>query len=226
MFKIETHVHTSEVSQCSRKRAKELVRAYKDAGYDTIFITDHFQANTVGAYGDIPWADKMAIFLGGYYRAKYEGDLIGLTVLPGAEFCFPEAPRHYLAYGITKEFLDAHPDMNLMDIETFSKIAHEAGIFIVQAHPYRDGKTTPAPEFIDAVEVYNSNPRHEDNSELTEQFVKEFSLPVTAGSDAHRDEDIALSGLESDFEIKTVEDFVRLVKSGEARIIRNKKEQE
>ena len=226
MFKIETHIHTSEVSPCSRKKAKDLVRAYKEAGYSTIFITDHFQENTVDVYGDIPWEDKMAIFLGGYYRAKYEGDLIGLTVLPGAEFRFPETANHYLAYGITKEFLDAHPDISTMDIEKFSKIAHEAGIFIVQAHPYRDGKTTPTPEFIDAVEVYNSNPRHEDNSELTEAFVKEFGLPVTAGSDAHRDEDIAHTGLESDFEIKTVEDFVRLVKSGEAKIIRNKKEEE
>ena len=43
---------------------------------------------------------------------------------------------------------------------------------------------------------------------------------VSAGSDAHRDEDVALTGLESDYEIKTAEDFIRLIKSGKAKIIK------
>ncbi|MBE6645866.1 MAG: PHP domain-containing protein [Ruminococcaceae bacterium] len=222
MFKTETHIHTSEVSMCSHKRAKEMVKIYKERGYSTIFITDHFQANSVDSYGDIPWSDKMAIFLSGYYRAKAEGDKIGLNVLPGAEFCFPGIPNHYLAYGITREFLDANPEIHKTDIETFSKIAHEAGIFIVQAHPYRDGKAYPTPDFIDAIEVYNSNPRHEDNSELSEEAVRKFNLPVTAGSDAHRDEDIAITGLVSEYEIKTAEDFIKLIKSREAKIIRER----
>ena len=220
MFKIETHVHTAEVSPCSRKRAKDMVKMYKERGYSTIFITDHFQGNTVDSYGDIPWQDKMAIFLGGYYRAKFEGDKIGLNVLAGAEFCFPGVPNHYLVYGITKEFLDANPEIHKTDIETFSKIAHEAGLFIVQAHPYRDGKCFPTPEFIDAVEVYNSNPRHEDNSDKTHEFAAIHSLPVTAGSDAHREEDIALTGIESEYEINTAEDFIKLIKSGETKIIK------
>ena len=220
MFKTETHIHTSEVSICSQKRAREMVRAYKESGYSTVFITDHFQGNTIDSYGDIPWQDKMAIFLGGYYRAKVEGDKIGLNVLPGAEFCFPGVPNHYLAYGITKEFLDANPDIHKTDIETFSKIAHGAGLFIVQAHPYRDGKCFPTPDFIDAVEVYNSNPRHADNSELSEKTALEFNLPISAGSDAHREEDVALSGIETEVEIKTAEDFIRLVRRGEIKIIR------
>ena len=220
MFKTEPHLHTEEVSPCSRKRAKELVKLYKEAGYSTIFVTDHFQANTVDAYGDIPWEDKMAIFLGGYYRAKCEGDKIGLNVLPGAEFCFPGVPNHYLVYGITREFLNSNPEIHKTDIETFSKIAHEAGLFIVQAHPYRDGHCFPTPEYIDAVEVYNSNPRHEDHSDMSEAFARAHCFSVTAGSDTHRDEDIALTGVESEFEIKTAEDFIRLVKSGEVKIIK------
>jgi len=220
MFKIETHLHTLEVSPCATIRAKELVKLYKEAGYQAIFVTDHFQSNTVGSYGDIPWEDKMAIFLGGYYRAKFEGDKIGLTVLPGAEFCFPGAPNHYLAYGITKEFLDSHPGINEMDIESFSKICKEAGVMLVQAHPYRDGKCFPTPEFVDAVEVYNSNPRHNDNSEQSEKLVLEYNLPTCAGSDTHRPEDVALTGVESEFEIKTAKDFIDLVLSVKAKTIR------
>jgi len=220
MFKTETHLHTAEVSPCSKKRAKELVLSYKEAGYSTVFVTDHFQANTVDACGDIPWEDKVAIFLSGYYNAKFAGDSIGLNVLPGAEFCFPGVPNHYLAYGITKEFLLAHPDIHKTDIKTFAEIAEREGIFIVQAHPFRDGKCFPTPEFIDAVEVYNSNPRHEDNSELTEKLVMEHSLPVIGGSDAHRDEDVAGSGIETELEIKSAEDFISLVKLGKAAVIK------
>ena len=67
MFKTETHIHTSEVSACSRKRAKEMIRLYKEAGYSTVFISDHFQTNSLDVLGDIPWSEKMAIFLSGYY---------------------------------------------------------------------------------------------------------------------------------------------------------------
>lgn len=220
MFKTETHVHTTEVSQCSKRRARDLVKAYKEAGYSTIIITDHFQTNTVGTYGDIPWSDKMTIFLYGYYRAKFEGDKLGLNVLPGAEFGFPGVPNHYLAFGITKEFLDSHPDLHKYDIETFSRVAREAGIFIVQAHPFRDGKCFPTPEYIDGIEIYNSNPHHEDHSDMSEELAKAHGLYVTAGSDAHGDASIAGTGLESDYEIKTIEDFISLVKSGKAKIIK------
>lgn len=220
MFKTETHLHTAEVSPCAHKRAKEIVRAYKEAGYSTVFVTDHFQTNTVDSYGDIPWADKMAIFLAGYYIAKCEGDKIGVNVLPGAEICFAGVSNHYLAYGISKEFLDKYPELHTYGIEKFSEIARENGVFVVQAHPYRDGKCFPTPEYIDAVEVYNSNPRHEDNSERTEVLVREYSLPAIGGSDAHRDADVAGSGIETEVEIESAEEFINLVKLGKVKVIR------
>ena len=106
MFKTETHLHTAEVSRCGKKRAFQMIRAYKEAGYSTVFVTDHFQMNTLDALGDISWADKVTIFLSGYYAAKCEGEKIGVCVLPGAEICFGgEDPNHYLVYGLTKEFL-------------------------------------------------------------------------------------------------------------------------
>ena len=41
MYKTETHLHTKEVSRCGKLYADEMVSMYKDAGYDTLFITDH-----------------------------------------------------------------------------------------------------------------------------------------------------------------------------------------
>lgn len=221
MYKIETHIHTLEVSACSRIKAREMVKKYYEAGYSTLFISDHFQENSIDVLGDIPWSDKTAIFLSGYYKAKFEGEKLGINVLPAAEFTLADSKNHYLAYGITKEFLDAYPELHKMNIGEFSKIAHENGVFLIHAHPYRDGNNNPVPEYVDGIEIYNSNPRHEDNSALSEKLAGENAqLVVSAGSDAHREEDVARSGLLSECEIKTVEDFIKLLKSGKAKLIK------
>lgn len=219
MFKTETHMHTMEVSPCGRKRAVEMVRAYKEAGYSTVFVSDHFQESTLQQYGDLPWEELVTLFFSGYYRAKCEGDKIGLHVLPAAEIAFPGSPHHYLAYGITREFLLRHPYIYTYGIEKFSRIAREAGILLAQAHPRRDGNHVPTPEYVEAMEVYNSNPRHNDKSHEVMAAAEAAGLPMIAGSDAHRDEDIAGAGVWSETEIKTVEDFITLVRSGKAQLI-------
>ena len=219
MFKTETHLHTLEISLCAHIRASQLIRKYKEAGYSTVFITDHFQTNTLDTYGDISWETKTTLFFASYYLAKSVGDKLGVNVLMGAEVCFPGEANHYLLYGITKEFLDKYPDIHKYGIEKFSKIAKENGIYVVQAHPYRDGECFPTPEYVDAVEVYNSNPRHKDFSEKSQELAEKYNFPITAGSDTHRLEDVALSGIETDVEIKTVEQFINLVKERKVRII-------
>ena len=221
MFKTETHLHTAEVSPCSQLRAKEMIHQYKEAGYSTVFVSDHFQASTLDKYGSIPWSEKMSIFLSGYYAAKCEGEKIGINVLPAAEICFNSfRSNHYLIYGITKEFLDRYPELHTYGIEKFSEIARKEGVFVVQAHPHRDGASFPTPEYVDAIEVYNSNPRHEDHSDRSAEIADRFGLYISAGSDAHRQEDLALSGVETEVEIKTAEQFIELVRSGNVRLIR------
>ena len=219
MYKIETHLHTSEVSRCGQVHAYNMVKNYKEAGYSTLFITDHFQPNTLDTLGDIPWEDKTSIFLSGYYRAKTAGDELGITVLPGAELTFPGSPNHYLVYGITKAFLDAYPQLHRKTVEEFFAITREQGLFVVQAHPYRDNSCYPTPEYADAFEICNSNPRHNDYNEKAAACAAQNRLPATGGSDAHRPEDVALSGVRSPFPVESAEDYIRLLKSGQAEII-------
>ena len=218
MYKIETHLHTSEVSRCGQLRAADMVKRYKEAGYSTIFVTDHFQPNSIDTLGDIPWTEKTAIFLSGYYRAKAEGDKVGLTVLPGAEFTFPGSPNHYLAYGITKAFLDAYPEIHKLTVEEFIPIAKENGLFLIQAHPYRDGNCCPTPQYVAGFEICNSNPRHHDYNEKAAVCAKEHGLLITGGSDAHRVEDVAGAGILSPFPVETAEDYIRLLRSGEGEV--------
>jgi len=219
MYKTETHLHVSEVSPCAKLSAEEMIKLYAEAGYTTVFVTDHCKKHYFENYGDIPWNEKVSRFFLGYRNAKAAGEKYGITVLCGAEFAFKTAADHYLAYGITEEFMFEHPDIFDIGVENVYPLAKENGIFMVQAHPFRDGKSNPTPEYVDAIEVYNSNPRHNDNSDKSEQLARELNKPVTAGSDAHRTEDVGLSGVMSEKPVRTPEDYIELVLSGKAVLI-------
>ena len=221
MYKTETHLHVSEISPCSQLKAADMIKMYQKAGYKTVFVSDHLKQKYTDSFGDIPWEDKMTIFMSGYYKAKHEGEKLGMNVLPAVEIAFDEAlSNHYLVYGVTKDFLISCPNIGMMGIEKFSRLAHENGLFIVQAHPFRDGESFPTPEFVDAFEIYNSNPRHEDHSEKSKKLAKEKLLPITSGSDAHRPEDIGKSGVSTEIEIKTADDYINAVKNGKVQLIR------
>ena len=82
------------------------------------------------------------------------------------------------------------------------------------------GKCYPTPEYIDAIEVYNSSPNHADFSEKSEAVAREYGLLTSGGSDTHKPEEVALSGVMSENKINTAEDFIALIRSGKAQIIR------
>ena len=131
MYKIETHLHTSEVSVCSQIRAEEMIKLYHQAEYSTIIVSDHFPYRSLGK---IPWEEQTAIFLSGYYKAKVAGRKYGMNVIPAAEITFAGSPNDYLAYGISKAFLDAYPYLHEMKIEEFAPIAKENNVLLIQAH--------------------------------------------------------------------------------------------
>ena len=74
---------------------------------------------------------------------------------------------------------------------------------------------------MDGFEVINSNPRHENYDEQVLALAKEHDLLMSAGSDAHRTEDIAGAAVLSPYEIKTTEDYLNLLKSGEAKLMKH-----
>ena len=211
MFKTETHVHTSEVSRCSRLAAAEMVRLYHEAGYHTVFVADHFQDNTLMALGDIPWEEKVDAFFKGYELAKEAGEKYGVTVLPSAEVGLRTISNHYLVYGIDRDFFKKREDILSLSPEEFSAYAKEKGVVIVQAHPFRDGANSPTPTLVDAIEVYNLNCYHENYTEKAYSLAVEYGLPMTAGSDSHCIKDVAASGVMTETPIELVEDYVRLL---------------
>ena len=84
-YKLDLHVHTSETSPCGKIAARELVRLYKEAGYDGIVITDHFSPEYLAFIGPLGWRETVDRFFLGYQEAAAKGREIGLAVIPGLE---------------------------------------------------------------------------------------------------------------------------------------------
>jgi len=214
MYKTEPHLHTAEVSLCGKIPAEEIIELYSKAGFSTVFVTDHFTEKTLNSFEEGSWNDYVDRFMLGYKLAKKAGDSLGINVLFAAEFTFKGIPNDYLVYGIDEDFLKKHEDIHKTSIENLYNLAKENDFLVIQAHPYRDNKCYPTADYVDGIEVINTNPRHENYDEKTIEFAEKFNLYKTAGSDSHQYPDIAKGGIITQHEIKTVRDYIAAIKSG------------
>jgi hypothetical protein len=105
MFKTETHLHTAETSPCGKVSAAEMVKRYHDAGYKTLFISDHFFTKYFDALGNLSPEEKVEQFLLGYEEAKVAGEELGMNILLSAELRLDGSNNDYLLYGVDKQFL-------------------------------------------------------------------------------------------------------------------------
>lgn len=227
MYKMETHTHTYPVSSCSQIAPRDMIKRYKQEGYRTVFIANHFAefhfhklAEKLG--GNLSFERYVELFLNAYEEAKDEGEKQGINVLFSAELTLQN--NHYLLYGISKEWMLKHPDIFSFTIAEFSAIARDEGITVIQAHPFRKGKirnSTPEPLFVDGMEAVNSNPEYENYDQKVFEVAQENRLFVTAGSDTHKENDYARSAVLTDTEIETVEDYLEAIKSGKAKLMKN-----
>jgi len=212
MYKFDTHVHTSETSECGQITARDTVKLYKEAGYTGIVITDHYYKNFFETSQKETWEDKISRYLRGYKRAVEEGTNLGMTVLLGMEIRFTENPNDYLVFGITEDFLIQNPELYKMGLKEFKKLIEKEDILIFQAHPYRPGMVVAEPHNIHGVEVYNGNLRHNSMNSKAYQFALENGLLMSSGSDFHLTEDLARGGMVFADEIMSSEELVKALR--------------
>ena len=84
IYKTETHLHTAETSHCGKIPAKDLIAAYAEKGYSTVFVSDHLDDNIYGrkfCSGPNDYIAGVTRHLRGYYKAKEAGEKYGVTVL-------------------------------------------------------------------------------------------------------------------------------------------------
>ena len=201
----EMHFHTKNTSNCANVKAKDAVEEYIKAGYDGIVVTDHLSPSTYMKYGRelLSWKKKVDFFLRGYKEALKTADG-RIPVLLGMELRFrtSEGDNDYLVYGINEEFLYNTPELLNLNSKKFYELCQKNGFLVFQAHPFRVGMKVTNPKYLDGIEIFNGNPRHNSSNDIAEMWAKKYDLMVTSGSDYHEYEDLGTGGIWFNKEIK------------------------
>ena len=214
----EAHFHTADVSTCARVSAEDAVELYKNAGYSGVVVTDHFSLDCFqNKYPGNTWQEKVDYFLSGYRKAKKHATDT-FAVMLGIELRFPENDNDYLVYGLDEQFLYDHEEIITMTAKQFKRLAEQNQITFIQAHPFRIDSNITNPRYIDGIEVYNGNRRHDSSNNIAEIWAKKHGFVTTSGSDFHEHEDLARGGVVLDCFVSDVKEFRRELLSGRCEL--------
>lgn len=212
IYKYETHLHTVQASACASASGSYQAKAYKNAGYTGIIITDHFFRGNSCIPKNLPWEERIRLFCSGYEDAKKTGDEIGLQVFFGWEETFDG--QDFLVYGLDKEWLINHPEAEHWTISEQFKAVTGNGGMVIHAHPYRNRPYIPKirlfPHLVHGVETFNAC-NYEDENRQAYLYAKQYGLPMTAGSDSHH-HDILCSGVEVPQKFTSIQDYIQLIR--------------
>ena len=218
MFKTELHCHSAGISFCASVTVDEIVEKYVRAGYTSILLTNHFESGTMRRHGCEDYGAFLEKFVEEWKKLR-DAAAGRLNVLFGAELRFDGNINDYLLYGVTPEFLLAHPDVFSMSPETFSHIAREAGILFIHAHPFRNGMKVINPQYLDGIEVFNGHIRHDSRNDVASMWAKKYGLIKTSGSDMHIHVDQPDAGIMTESPITSVEQLASVIRSGKYTLI-------
>lgn len=222
MYKYDLHVHTSVSSCCGQSTPEEQVRAYAERGYNGIVITDHFICgyNATPVPRELPWRERVGMYCTAYERAaKAAEEYDGFRVFFGAEYSYAGG-HDLLFYGLHREFLYDHPELEGMPAERICKLLQNAGCLVVQAHPFRDrpyNDPSVQPELYcaDGAEIFNACNYDEENQKAYDYAVKCNKI-MTSGGDIHNagDSRIGRAGIFTEKPIESIDSLVKILKSG------------
>lgn len=217
----ETHLHTCQGSKCGTSTGKEHAQFYKEIGYQGIIVTDHFFGGNTAVPQELPWRDRVEMFCSGYEDALREGQKIGLDVFFGWEQNYEM--DEYLIYGLSKEWLLEHPEMEHWTRAQQLSEVHRYGGCVVQAHPFRDRGYIPrillGKRFCDGIETANAG-QHPYNDYPARKYGRENNLPMIAGSDNHHSGHPkwtaeTVMGIQLDRRLESIHDLVRIIRNHE-----------
>lgn len=182
-YRLELHAHSSPASGCSEVPADELVRVFKEAGYDGIALTNHFIANSDYTGSK---ANTIEMFKKDIYLAQETGDKLGIKVYAGAELRFHNHSNNdYLFFGYTLDELPDIFDYLNTDLETFVKEYKKEGSLLIQAHPFRNNMIRMNSDLLDAIEAFNVHQNHNSRVAVAAKYAAAEGKIMTVGSDYH-----------------------------------------
>ena len=212
----ETHAHTRTGFPCGKNTGDELARYFKSLDYTGMIVTDHILRSEADAV-EGKWEQRVEQLCTGYEAAKAEGNVIGLDVFQGWEY--GEGWNHFLVYGLGRDWLMANPDCLRWDPVEYLHRVRQAGAFVVQAHPFREGVTSYLliPQETDGVEVLSAS-RSDEANRHAEDYCASYGKIRHAGTDIHWVNYPRLAGVEGNRRFADIHDYIEGLKAGEYRL--------
>lgn len=219
-YVFETHLHTCQGSACGVAHGREYIEYMKKQGFDGIIVTDHFFNGNCAVPKDLPWKERVDMYMSGYEEALAESGGKDFTVLFGIEFNFQG--DEYLIYGPGREWLLEQDTILEADRQEVYRRVHEGGGIMVQAHPYRERGYLSAihltPSICDGIEVYNAANKPNMNA-LAYEYAEKLKLPMTAGSDIHFMYDGDKGAMLLEDKPETTRDFADMLLAGKTKCV-------
>ena len=203
-MRIDLHIHTSPLSACSYIDPHELVREARRLELDGICLTEHQVVWNPEEVNNLAREGGIKVFRGNEYTTN-QGDV--------------------LVFGFYEDIKE------LMLIQELREMVKKAGGFMIAAHPFRGFKTFGIGqlqmtvdqackrkmfEFVDAIEVHNGKLSADEN-DMARKVSEKLRLPGTAGSDAHRLDEIATAVTIFENDIRDEIQLVEALHSGRFR---------
>ena len=216
------HLHTSPVSKCASASVRENLEFYKSAGYDGVFITNHFIQGNMHKPDGATYEELIHYFFSDYENALSLSEEIGIKVFAGAEIGYKGT--HFLVYGLDKQWYLDHPEILEMKFSDELRLMRDSGAFITHAHPFDERSFIDHirlfPRCVDAVEVINAAKTDFQNA-MANGYAEAYGLLKTAGSDNHTaGRRNTYAGIECEEPIESVSDFIAKAKDGKLSVFR------
>ena len=223
IYKYEMHIHTSP---CSGGGAdiKDHIDTLIEKGYSGMVVTNHFYRGDNRIDRSLPWEQFVDAYRQDYqigleYALKKDFDLMfGLEEQVGNG-------QEILIYGITADYIAAHPELKMESAEKYAEVIHAAGGLVYQAHPYRARSSIRSPfpldclDILDGIEVYNAGNEPEWN-ESAQRLADDLGIAVIGGSDGHSTKSAGRSGIAAKERIRNNDDLVRILKAREYIVLK------
>ena len=124
------------------------------------------------------------------------------------------AGDEYLVYGLTKEYMMEHPEMEHWTRRQQLEEVHRAGGCVIQAHPFRIrgymDRIRIGTAFCDGIEAANAGNEPLDDARAC-RMGQAMGLVMTAGSDNHHSPAREVFGVVLEKRLTCIEDYVRVI---------------
>lgn len=216
VFKVDTHVHTSESSSCGRVPGAQMAAIYADAGYDAMVVCDHYYDGFFHEKAHLDWPRQVDRYLRGYRAVREASETLGVGVFLGVELRLQDSLNDYLVFGLDEEYLYANPRLYRLPLWEVRQLLDQVGALLVQAHPFRPRMVRADPEVLHGVEVMNGHPNHSSDNPSALQWARQHGLLMTGGSDAHFLEGVLRVHMQFERALTDGADLARAIRAREA----------